>query len=43
MKEKFVTIRMPIEIYNKVKTLADKEVRSVSSQIIYLMNEALKK
>lgn len=40
-KDRFVTIRMPIEIFKIVKAQADSQTRSISRQIIHLVKTAL--
>ncbi|CAB4151967.1 hypothetical protein UFOVP586_43 [uncultured Caudovirales phage] len=40
-KDRFVTIRMPIELFKIVKALADGQTRSVSRQIIHLVKNGL--
>jgi hypothetical protein len=40
-KDRFVTIRMPIELFKIVKTQADGQTRSVSRQIIHLIKTAM--
>jgi hypothetical protein len=40
-KDRFVTIRMPIELFKIVKTQADSQTRSISRQIIHLIKTAL--
>jgi hypothetical protein len=40
-KDRFVTIRMPIEIFKVVKAQADDQTRSISRQIIHLIKTAL--
>lgn len=40
-RDRFVTIRMPTEIYKIVKAKADGQTRSVSRQIIHLIKTAL--
>jgi len=40
-KDRFVTIRMPIELFKVVKALADGQTRSVSRQIIHLVKTGL--
>ena len=40
-KDRFVTIRMPIEIFKVVKAQADGQTRSVSRQIVHLVKTAL--
>ena len=40
-KDRFVTIRMPIEMFKVVKAQADKQTRSISRQIIHLIKTAL--
>ena len=42
-KDRFVTIRMPIDLFKVVKALADGQTRSVSRQIIHLVKEGLQK
>jgi len=42
MKERFVTVRMPIEIYELLKDQAALQTRSMSSQIIHLLREFFK-
>lgn len=37
------SLRLPDEIYRAIKELAEKEKRSVNSQIIYILTEYLKK
>jgi predicted DNA-binding protein len=37
---KFTTIRLPIEIYEKLKQLAQLEQRSLSSQIVHILKKA---
>ena len=39
--DRFVTIRMPTEIYKIVKAQADGQTRSVSRQIVHLVKTAL--
>jgi predicted DNA-binding protein len=41
LKDHFVTIRMPIELFKIVKELADEQTRSVSRQIIHLIKAGL--
>jgi hypothetical protein len=41
LKDHFVTIRMPIELFKIVKELADSQTRSVSRQIIHLVKAGL--
>lgn len=36
-----ITLRIPMELHEKIKELADKEKRSVNSQVIYLLEKAL--
>jgi hypothetical protein len=38
---KFVTMRLPIEVYEQVKAQAIAESRSVSGQIVYLVKKQL--
>jgi hypothetical protein len=38
---KFVTMRLPIEVYEKVKAQAKAESRSVSGHIAYLLKKQL--
>ena len=38
---KFVTMRFPLDLYEKVKEQAKAESRSVSGQIVYLVRKAL--
>jgi hypothetical protein len=40
-KDRFVTIRMPIELFKIVKAQADSQTRSISRQIIHLIKTAL--
>jgi hypothetical protein len=40
-KDRFVTIRMPIEIFKIVKAQADDQTRSISRQIVHLIKTAL--
>jgi hypothetical protein len=40
-KDRFVTIRMPIEMFKVVKAQADKQTRSISRQIVHLVKTAL--
>jgi hypothetical protein len=40
-KDRFVTIRMPIEIFKIVKAQADGQTRSISRQIVHLVKTAL--
>lgn len=40
---KFVTIRFPIELYNQIKALANHEHRSMSKQIITILQKATEK
>jgi hypothetical protein len=40
-KDRFVTIRMPIEIFKVVKEQADSQTRSISRQIVHLIKVAL--
>jgi hypothetical protein len=40
-KDRFVTIRMPIEIFKIVKAQADSQTRSISRQIVHLIKVAL--
>lgn len=40
-KDRFVTIRMPIDLFKVVKGLADDQTRSVSRQIIHLVKLGL--
>jgi hypothetical protein len=40
-KDRFVTIRMPIEMFKVVKAQADKQTRSISRQIVHLIKTAL--
>jgi hypothetical protein len=40
-KDHFVTIRMPIELFKVIKSLADGQTRSVSRQIIHLVKAGL--
>jgi hypothetical protein len=40
-KDRFVTIRMPIEIFKVVKAQADSQTRSISRQIVHLIKVAL--
>jgi len=40
-KDRFVTIRMPIEIFKVVKAQADSQTRSISRQIVHLIKTAL--
>jgi hypothetical protein len=40
-KDRFVTIRMPIEIFKVVKAQADEQTRSISRQIVHLIKVAL--
>lgn len=41
-KDRFVTIRMPTEIYKIVKAQADEQTRSMSREIVHLVKMALK-
>jgi hypothetical protein len=41
MTTKFVTMRLPIEVYEKVKAQANAESRSVSGHIAYLLKKQL--
>lgn len=36
-----ITLRIPVELHDKIRELADKEKRSVNSQVIYLLEKAL--
>jgi hypothetical protein len=40
-KDRFVTIRMPIEIFKVVKAQADSQTRSISRQVVHLIKTAL--
>ena len=40
-KDRFVTIRMPIEMFKAVKAQADRQTRSISRQIVHLVKTAL--
>jgi hypothetical protein len=40
-KDRFVTIRMPIELFKIVKAQADSQTRSISRQIVHLIKTAL--
>jgi hypothetical protein len=40
-KDRFVTIRMPIELFKIVKGQADSQTRSISRQIVHLIKVAL--
>ena len=40
-KDRFVTIRMPIEIFKVVQAQADSQTRSISRQIVHLIKVAL--
>jgi len=42
-KDRFVTIRMPIELFEIVKIKAFGETRSISRQIIHMLKFALEK
>jgi len=42
-KDRFVTIRMPIELFEIVKIKAFGETRSMSRQIIHMIKEVLEK
>jgi hypothetical protein len=42
-KDRFVTIRMPIEIFKVVKAQADSQTRSISRQVVHLIKTALDK
>lgn len=36
-------IRVPEDIWEKIKEIAEKEKRSINSQIVYIMQEYIKK
>lgn len=36
-----ITLRISVELHNKIKELAGQEKRSVNSQVIYLLEKAL--
>jgi hypothetical protein len=41
MKEKFVSMRMPIDLYNLIKAQADANTRSMSSEIVHLIKQSI--
>ena len=40
-KKQYVSIRMPRELYDKLKAEADKNTRSLTSQVIHLLKKQL--
>ena len=42
-KDRFVTIRIPIELFKIIKEQADSQTRSISRQVIHLVKVALEK
>lgn len=41
-KPKLLSLRLPVEMYNQVSQLAEKERRSIHSQLLVLIEDALK-
>ncbi len=42
-EKKLLSLRLPIELYNRVVALAEKERRSIHNQLLVLVEEALKR
>lgn len=40
-KPKLLSLRLPVEMYNQVSQLAEKERRSIHSQLLVLIEDAL--
>lgn len=38
---KRVTLRLPIDLYNRIKRLAEQEKRSIHSQVVYMLESYL--
>ncbi len=41
-KPKLLSLRLPLEMYNQVSQLAEKERRSIHSQLLVLIEDALR-
>ncbi len=41
-KPKLLSLRLPLEMYNQVSELAEKERRSIHSQLLVLIEDALR-
>ncbi len=41
-KPKLLSLRLPLEMYNQVSELAEKERRSILSQLLVLIEDALR-
>ena len=39
---KFVTMRLPLEVYERIQAAAKTESRSVSGQILHLLKQSIK-
>jgi hypothetical protein len=42
-KNKFVTIRLPQDLYEKLKAEAEKNTRSLSAQVLHFIRQQLEK